>query len=379
MVTWLEPFGIAVLWLVAFLRVPRSVRHRRQRGITGVCFAIALTMTIYRQPVLDLLMAVIPSGRAIDLVRHALSISAGAFVLHVILAATGRARHLGPLVGTTALVVAVLLALDATAPAHTRSGITTPQMPMAYWVLFFGFKLVANTLCAYLCWRRQAEAEDRSVRTGLAVFTLGMLSCDVLWVVHLVYAAVRDPDLLPLISPLMGVQALLVAVAAGLPLVAGVRRFLDDHRAHRRLRPLWLSLVTALPHVRADSPHSRLSTFVSPRAMSLVLYRVLIEVRDAILALRDHVPADVGQRVVERVDGLDVPDADRDAFVMALWLDAALEARRQGHGAREGHSTVSSLGGASPEEELDFLLRVAEARDSPLTAATRPPAPEPRP
>jgi hypothetical protein len=317
-------------------------------------------MTIYRQPVVNLTMSILPYARAIDLIRHAASISAGTVVLYVTLNAVRRKQHGLILILGTVLLLCTLLIFDLLAPSHARSGITTPQIPILYWWLFFGFKFIANTLAAYVCFRYRPHGGDWSIRMGLTIFGLAMTSCDVLWIVHLAYTITRNQELLSYISPLMGVQSLLVAIAAGLPLLQGVQRFYHNHQHYQQLRPLWNAVTAATPHIVQTSVHFRYAIFVPPQLLESLLYRRVIEIRDAILALSWRLTPNQINVITEAVDTLKLPSAQRPSVILAASLHQALNNRHPNLSSLTSGNKIAENGGEQLEQEVDFLLSVAK-------------------
>ena len=68
---WLEATGLISLWLVAILRAPAAlIQHSRQRPLwLGVCL-VAVTTTLYQEPVIRMLGRPIVNLNLIDLTRH---------------------------------------------------------------------------------------------------------------------------------------------------------------------------------------------------------------------------------------------------------------------------------------------------------------------
>ena len=65
-----ETAGLVSLWLVAVLRAPAAARNPFQRPLwLGVCL-IAVTTTLYQEPVIRMLGRPIVNLNLIDLTRH---------------------------------------------------------------------------------------------------------------------------------------------------------------------------------------------------------------------------------------------------------------------------------------------------------------------
>ncbi|MCA6094064.1 hypothetical protein LE181_18090 [Streptomyces sp. SCA3-4] len=372
MFAWLETSGIAALWVVALARAPHGLRNRFQRPLWLAIVMIALAMSMHLEPVTAALAHVVPDEHWIDLTKHLFSIVDAAAVLWFILGAADRSRHTTPVFGTAAAVMAALVLLDLSAPPHARNQIApdpaTPGVPDAYWWLFFLFHLLADTTCGIVCWLYGRHGTPRLLRLGLRLFGTGTLLASLLWVLKLVYLHTRSPDLGPLFSPVTGAEAWFMAVGAALPVALQLRTRRDHRRTYRGLAPLWRDLTSASPDV-VLRPDNRLSALAMP--LQLRLYRRVIEIRDAMIVLRNYVTPATLDAVRRHVAAQDVPVHLVEAHVTACWLSAALDARRNGHAPQS--QTVNLVGPAAADldEETANLLHVAAAYRSPSTGTYR--------
>ncbi|MEU7134116.1 MAB_1171c family putative transporter [Streptomyces sp. NPDC046261] len=370
MPAWLETTGIAALWVVAIARAPQGLRDRSQRPLWLAIGMIALAMSLHLEPVTAALAHLVPDEHWIDLTKHLFSILDAAAVLWFIFGAADRRRHTALLFCTAATVMAALVLLDLGAPGHDRNQIAgsaaTPGVPLAYWWLFFVFHLVADTTCGVVCWRYGRQDTPRLLRLGLRLFGTGTLLASLLWVLKLVYLHTRSAAVCPWFSPVAGVEAWFMAIGAVPPVVIQLRTHRRYRRTYRRLAPLWRDLTAASPDVVLE-PGNRLWAAAMP--LQLRLYRRVIEIRDAMIVLRDYVTPDALDAVHRHVAEQAVPEHLVNAHVTACWLTAALEARCDGRPPRS--QTVNLAGPAANDlsDEIGHLLRVADAYGSPSLRA----------
>ncbi|GAA0477776.1 MAB_1171c family putative transporter [Streptomyces sp. NPDC046215] len=373
MLTWWENAGITALWAVVVLRAPQAVRHRQQRPLWYAIALTALAMSLHLPPVTALLAHVVPGAHWVDLTKHLLSIADGAAVLWFVLGAAGRQRHTPVVLGAAAAVMTALVLLDLTAPEHARNQITPAAVPgvgNTYWWVFFAFHLAADTTCAIVCLRHSRPGTPALLRYGLRLFGTGILLASALWVLKLLYLHTFTPALAELFSPVTGTEAFCMATGAALPVLARIRAHRRDRAAYRGLEVLWQDLTATAPDV-VLRPAGRLATAALP--LQLLLYRRVIEIRDAMLVLRNYVPADTLDAIHRRVDGQALPPPLAHARVTARWLAAALDARRAGHPPQPQTASLAPPGSAGTDlaEEIRALLLIAAAYRSPA-AGERP-------
>ncbi|MCF3101673.1 hypothetical protein IPZ58_08770 [Streptomyces roseoverticillatus] len=375
---WIENAGIAALWSAALVRAPQAVRHREQRPLWFAVVMIALAMSMHLEPVTAVLARLVPGAHWVDLTTHLFSIVDAAAVLWFIHGAAGRRRHTGVLFGTAAAVMVSLVLLDVLGPVHERNQIApsraTPSVPDAYWWVFFAFHLTADTVCGLVCWSHGRHGTPRLLRYGLRLFGSGILLASVLWLLKLVYLSTRSPVFAPLFSPVTGVEAVCMALGVALPVFAQVRTHLQYRRSYRGLERLWQDLTTHAPDV-VLRPANRIGAAAVP--LQLRLYRRVIEIRDAMIVLRNYIPPATLDSIRQGVNGQSLPDHLVDAHFTARWLTAAL---RNKHEGQKPHAQTANLTGPGDQDgpsarslthEIDHLLLVAAAYHATTTTSRR--------
>ncbi|MEO7193943.1 MAG: MAB_1171c family putative transporter [Pseudonocardiaceae bacterium] len=366
---WLETTGLVSLWLVAILRAPAAARNPRQRPLwLGVCL-IAVTTTLYQEPVIKTLGRLVGDLNLIDLSRHVSHTISAAVMLYFVLVAASRQRHTRLLVSVGVVTVAATIWLNLSAPPHARSAITTPELPLVYWLVCFGFYLVVDVISVAVCWRYGRRAGPRSLRWSLWIFGLSRLFGCVLWVLFPAYLITRIAALLRWVPALTGIELLLQAASVALPGIVTARRNLTQRRILWTLWPLWRSLTGAIPNITLPASGSRLGALVTTvGSLNWRLYRLVIEIRDAGLTLRAYVTPATVAAAQRFAAARQIPGADLDAAAVACWLETARQAKLAGTPPRSTVSDITSPGGENLREELEFLLTVARFHSGPLPA-----------
>jgi hypothetical protein len=121
----------------------------------------------------------------------------------------------------------------------------------------------------------------------------------------LLYGTIRTADLLagplgvdlrrlePVTWALGDVGALLSLLGWALPMMLGPRlssmaQWFRDYRTYRRLYPLWRALYQEVPEISLGPPPSWFSDVLRVRDVGFWLHRRVIEIQDALRALRSH-------------------------------------------------------------------------------------------
>jgi hypothetical protein len=366
---WIETAGLLSLWLAAILRARAAARHPCQRPLwLGTCL-IAVTTTLYQEPVIGTLGRLIGDFNLIDLSRHVSHTVTAAVMLYCVLVVVGRQRHIWLLAPAAAATIAATIWLNLSAAPHARSTITTPELPLIYWLLCFGFYLVADGISVAVCWHYGRRAGPGTLRQSLRIFGLSRLFGCLLWILFPAYLLTRHTVLLSFIPPLTGIELVLQAGSVLLPGTDSARQHLAQRRILWALWPLWQSLTSAIPNPTAPGRGSRLGALATTNAaVNARLYRLVIEVRDAVLILRAYVTPAAIAAAQQFAATRPVPPADLNAATVACWLHSARQAKLAGRSPHPTVCQISSPGGNTLREETEFLLSVARFYAGPLPA-----------
>lgn len=270
------------------------------------------------------------------------------------------------------LAVAVLwvtFVIGPAAPEAQFGSHPVRDVSMTLFILaFLGCLAYAVTTVMAGCWR-YARSATGAMRSGLRLISAGCASCLAYVLVKLVaivgfWAGVPVAPAVEgaVAQGLVAVGALLVVVGSAATATsqraADLRDWVRDYVAYRRLYPLWVDLVGVVPAVALDPAAGRWQDAFRLRDMHLRLVRRVIELRDAWLALRPYMDADLAEALTAHaVDG----SRASPACVESRMLSAAVDALRTQRPARPWSPPSSQR--SSMVEELAWWSAVAAAWD----------------
>ncbi|MFJ3924753.1 MAB_1171c family putative transporter [Streptomyces sp. NPDC090022] len=384
--------SVVCLWIAVLLRIPAALKSPQQRGLLLAVATAAAAMTLNLPDVVTYAMRNPDHSHTVGLIRNLIGVLSAGAVLYFVAAATqGRRLRLAALVTTVALLSA-LLALDAAAPDHGTHTIPPqgdPVPSLAYWLVLISAHLLANTTCVFVCWRYGRQAESRGLAVGLRLFGLGTALAGLFWFAYLLKALFGSTWAMPYLPLLMNLHGFLRAAAILVPTLFVLRTAYADITTTWRLWPLWHDLVQAVPHVALTKPRAtRLVELLWPPVpRNLLVYRKVIETRDAILILGEYVPPGVRELAETHVSGAGVPAPRRSAAALACVLKEArrnmldgLPQHQQQDGRQQPPAPAGTGAAAVPagaegsdlEDETTFLVAVAQAYGSATTHSFTP-------
>jgi hypothetical protein len=375
--TTVELLGALALWSVVFLRAPTALRSRQQRLLLLAVVGIAGSITVYLDPVTATLKRTFVFAQSCDLFMNAWGVLSAALILDFVLAATSQRRP-WLIYGLTTATIVVLIILNSTI-AHYAGCVTAIQVPWysPFWWILISAHLVAVIPCVVLCGRYAYRASgDRSLRVGLLLLASGFASSSVFWCIVLAFLLFR-PAWLGALFPLnIGITAWLMTAGTILPLALESHRLVRNIVALWRLWSLWWYLVEAVPHVVLIKPRMRIcDLFGGARSIYLRLYRRVIEIRDALLILRDYVRPEILKQARQHVTTHDLPEYQIEPTITACWLEVARQAKEQGVPPRPNSLAFTARHGEDLSSEIDFMIEIARARKSHLVISF--PLPQP--
>ncbi|WP_159050224.1 MAB_1171c family putative transporter [Streptomyces sp. MMG1533] len=372
MSTELARFGSALaipavtgLWLAALIRGPSVVNSRQQRGLWLAVVSAAAAMTLDLPAVVNFVVRDGASGHAVSLTRNCIGVVSAGAVLYFVASTTGRHRLRIMAVAAAVVYPGLLVALDGMTPPHGQHvllahGRSSPGI--LYWLALITAHLLADSVCTFVCWRYARQA-GRTLSASLLVFGAGTAFAGLFWLV-LLTEVVLDNRWGSAFSPLlMSLHGLLRAAALLVPSFASLLRTGQDCVVAWRLWPLWHELVKAVPNVALSTPQGRLEELIRPAVpRSLLVYRRVIEIRDAMLVLGDYAgycdPSEL--RTGSPVDR-DSPTVEQQASALANLIRDACQAKVNRKPLLRNSFRLGTLGSCDLDEEKRFLLEVAHA------------------
>lgn len=149
---------------------------------------------------------------------------------------------------------------------------------------------------------------------------------------------------MPALPLMMNLHGLLRAAAILVPTLFVLRRTSADIATAWRLWPLWHDLVQAVPHVALTKPRAGrvVELLWPPVPRNLLVYRKVIETRDAILILGEYVAPGVPELARSHVTGHGIPEQRRTAAALACVLKEARQAKLAGRPGQPGRTRTGS-------------------------------------
>ncbi|TCO49757.1 MAB_1171c family putative transporter [Actinocrispum wychmicini] len=369
-------------------RLRELTRNPGDRSLRALCLllaAIAVSVGVLPfVPALDRLIGIPQLGGFVS--DCAVLVAAGAgqvFLIRVYQPpeqALSQARWRYRAMVATLVAIIVLFVLSPPDPHFFHGDPRTmtghlPVLPSPYLYLYLHSLYLGGTLIAVIrmCLRYAGLTEQRFLRTGLRVLTAGC----VVALVYVVTFAVTftlpefgvdvDSWAAATVRPMYLTADMLVITGSVIPSLGPKWQRVADNRALRRLRPLWHAVYQASPDIALFPP-------TTGGDVRLRLYRQVIEIRDAQLALRPYVDPRAARiaGTLGRYAGLS--DRRVAAVVEAATLAAALAAKATGRPPSEHPeppmTTPAALDGAVASE-VAWLGQVARAfHTSPIVTRT---------
>ncbi|MGW5116431.1 MAB_1171c family putative transporter [Streptomyces noursei] len=390
--------AVALVWTIVLWRAPAAVRVPTSRALWAGFCTLAAALTVRLAPVGNAIDS-LPGAQSLSLLlMHLLGLAAIGFLLRWIrLMGFGDGVPTLPprvdLVLTTGVAAAmtVLFFLTGRAgrqppfPVHTAH--SAPAT--AYLWLWFAYLGVAMVRAAALFCSGYRRSAKGLLRAGLGITAAGFLLGVLYALLRMFLLTGYCPAVLPsgaaaeeVAHTAQFTAVLLIALGTSLPVGNALLRGLERHRRLHRLRALWHPLTETVPHVVLGLPPTRLDDFFSGGSLELRLHRRVIEIRDACLALRDHIPQSLPERAQSAAAALGLSGPEREAVVEAFCLRHAVRARRAGQPPSCTPAPYPP-GARDRDAESAWLTRISTAYHSShmstldrlLAAPTTPPRP----
>ncbi|GAA4253196.1 hypothetical protein GCM10022255_053100 [Dactylosporangium darangshiense] len=300
----LAAFWAFTIWRFATPQTPRG------RAVRLVALLVTLSFTVNRREISFATDRLLQVADVSVPLKNLATVAASAAMVHLTGLLPGpaadrpRLRRLAyallAAAGSAMVVLFVLVPRDPARGDFVAERAGTPLVT-AYSVLTQFGLFVGLACCLVLFHPAAGRAGRGSLRLGLRLLTAGAV-VGLLFMANRVAFQVSNAlgsDALngqaaeSASRSLLAAMLLLFAAGAALPALGGLRRWAGRYAALQRLRPLWASLVSSVPHVVLGDPPGRLTDVLALRSVDLRLYRRIIEIRDAQweLGLVAHAPS----------------------------------------------------------------------------------------
>ncbi|MFF7788125.1 MAB_1171c family putative transporter [Streptomyces sp. NPDC007991] len=364
---WQQSVGTMVLWVAVLLRAPFVFRSPQQRGLWLAVATAVIAMTLNLPSVSAATTDLLGRGHAVGLVRNLFGVVSAAAVLYFVAETTARRRLRRWHQRGTCTLLAALIVIDAVNEEphdYVVTGAGDSPLLALYWLLLIAAHLGTNVLCVIMCWRYARGGASLSLIWSLRLFGIGTALAGLFWVGHLMrlfFPVGWIAECQPLI---MEAHGLFRAAAILVPAVRAAHCICVDISIVWRLWPLWKELTEAVPAVTLTKSRPRLFEILWPPVpWKMFAYRKVIETRDAILVLHNYIDPALLEEARDHVSTLGIPEAQRDAAVLACALHRARRMKPVGGPSKAKAVPVSParLDHGDFASEVLFLLDVRQA------------------
>ncbi len=379
----IDAIPAVLLWAVTLWRARSAFRRPERLSLWLAFAALAVAMTVRPVAIASAVDEHLHVTNLSFLIKHVCGTVAAASVLTFVadMAESKTGMRVSRLHKAVPVVTVVLLAtcFFATRQPHEAEDLLADYADhatiVAYgvvWTSYLGAALLSATV---LCFRWGSRPDSGLVGRGLILTGTGTA-------VGLVYALHRVAVLLldyfgssplgehvnhTLSTGLLFLALLLIVLGSTLPAAPRVLARIRAHWQLLSLYPLWRTLTDAVPETRLDTPPSRTVDATNPLRTHDRLYRRTIEIRDSILTLADHAPAELRGRAYDHATSLGFIGAHADITAEACWLAVAREDRLRGAAAGSGEPMPPASGGRDLNTEIRALTTLSTAYRSRAT------------
>ncbi|GAA4537003.1 MAB_1171c family putative transporter [Amycolatopsis samaneae] len=373
-----DPLRLVLLiacWTVILVRIP-ALRSAEQRLIWFILLLLGGGMLMLQNPVGKLIEhTAVPNLDS--LLSSLMAVGVATLLLSLALHVAGKQESRPPwrrprllcCGATVAIMIGTFVAVDTLKiPARTRflpiPGTFTAHT--VYWVTYLLYMLVVTAWTGVALLRHLRKTSHPALRLAvllLAVATAAFLIFLGTRVASLFTTTPLLPTLGKYVSSLHTIGILVgCSLAALLPLWRAVVNIWHG----QRLYALWKTLCEAIPHVALQPPRGRIAELLRFTDSRLRLNRMIIEIRDGLLVMREWVTPAQLAAIGPAVEG--VPEDRAEAVRTACWLKVALRAKESGHPRAAETLDLVYHGGVDIESELRWLRRIAAAWRSPTVS-----------
>ncbi|EWM18023.1 MAB_1171c family putative transporter [Kutzneria sp. 744] len=370
MIEILAYLGCLVAIMVVCYKVRLASTDRRTRGLRHIAgFAVCIAGALGLDAVMTLAITA-PLPAVAGLVSDELKMAALGFLIQFadsVRRKAVRGRRYAVATASAMLLAAVLFFLSG-AHQYSTDVVTFTSAGVgvfvAYNVVLICYEVWGLLTFATLIRRFARLVEPGLLRTGLHLIIVGALigvpwtgwQLDDIWIAVVQHQNTTSEDE---VSAVLAALCVLVSAAGATlsawgPYLSGPARWLGAQWRYAQLRPLWTAMHAAMPAIA-------LSTVARQQGgVEFALYRHVIEIRDAQLALRGHIHPDVQEWASDAVRRVGTHPARREATIEAATIAAAVIAHEAGVDYRAGevdpHRVDPSLGA-----ETRWLAQVSRA------------------
>ncbi|MFI0418387.1 MAB_1171c family putative transporter [Spongiactinospora sp. 9N601] len=384
MAEWIRMYGPSIVAWFLLLLAPHGRRRQAEpsrRMVALVLTGLAISTTVNTPVVYGLIGELTGIPNLARLLGHAgmLGVAWAGHAFFHLMDEPGRNARAG-IVRYACYLAAALVAmavLFAAAPTPVDDVRFAARYGAAPWVLEYWLVYALAIVPAFVGVTREGlrcarMAATATLRAGLHLVVAGAAVAMAYQVHKAIYFAARrlefsyPPVPLNLDALLPPLSLLLLVIGTTMPgwgprlKVPEALEFAGRYLAYRRLRPLWLALYRAVPEIALVPPAAALSE-LSPVDLRLRLYRRVIEIRDARLALLPYFDPEVAAAARKLAARRGITGRDAEVLAEAAMLAAATHEKERGRSPRLAGDAPTVPGGGDLESDTEFLDGVARA------------------
>lgn len=367
----IEIFCVAFLWLVVLVRIP-TIRGRNERTMWSALLLGATSMSL--QITFTYEFAVRLAGRDLlginrDIVADVIGLFAAAAIFSFVLKVVGKDKYARLTYGAALMVTAALLLINHYFDQRTPTGSSQDSIAgTVYWLVLLLYHFIANSWCAYICWRCFVRTRSSPLRVALLFFSVGTALAALYMFLSLVHFFIPINSIARFFPIVRASEAFLYGAAAAVPIVKSISRSIRATAWLSQLYPLWRDITKSVDGLTLHKPRGYfLYLFLACTDQRQGLYRKIIEIQDGLLELKRYVPAEALLAATHYAQAQDFSDNDVSAASTACWVASALHNRSQNHQTLADHEDQPQQS-ASLSTEAAHLSKVAFFYSSPLPA-----------
>lgn len=378
-------------WIAVVYKI-RALRHdRRNPMLRAVAWALicpAVAFTLATPAVFNELARLLPLHNLGKTVEYGSLIMFSFMVQRMLLimdvgpeaaAPYVRRRFIGFASALAALVVLLSLSpVPAAGTDFTVDYVLRSHYVPAVLLLYSGALVVGLFEIGRLCWRYSRSAGRPWLVRGLRITAAGAFIALPYSLLKITYVVGRLAgarwDVLETLEPFFAaLGAVLVFIGLTIPTwgdrVSSALLWPETVRIHVRIYPVWLAVYRTCPQVVLERPVSTRRGRFSLSRISDRVYRKIIEIHDARLAVRPYLDTQVRDAAIDAARSADLTDEQRAAVVEACLLRVALTAfaaQRPTPAVPVEETAEAEVVANNARAEGRYFARVAAAWNSPI-------------
>ncbi|RJQ77996.1 hypothetical protein D5S17_13795 [Pseudonocardiaceae bacterium YIM PH 21723] len=364
---------VSLLGLVALVRLP-ALWKPAQRPVWLAAVTLLAGQSLIIKPVTRLLTDLAGGFKLAPVVSGFLGVAFTYFLanlaLHLYVGDGERYRRLrlwwGGYTVLTLSITVTTTVLALTGKVKTRErflpALGTFTVVNVYWIAYLLYMIALTTLCTVIFWRLAIRTRSFMPRLAMATLAVATSICLAYLGSRVLAYFSAEPTLITFGFYSSATYFILIAVGCSLTALEPLRHSIADWLQLQSLYGLWRELVGAVPHVALEQVGGRGRDMLRFTRNRWRLQRRIIEIRDAMLVLREWISAAELDRIRSAVREANLTGERAQAATTACWLELARRAKLAGAPRVPEPLDLVRQGGADLAGEVSWLSAVRRAR-----------------